>query len=359
MAILFPGSDCPFRLHPDRVLTIKPQKMSRKITRREFVQTTAAAAAVAAVAPLASCTGNAPPYDARGLPTVRLGRTGVTVPRMGFGCGSRWMSVQDDDTALEILEYALEQGLYYWDTAASYGNDRISSEERLGKVLKDHREKVFLVSKTGERDADKAMESIERSLERLGTGYIDLMHVHSIASVEDAEQLGEKGRVLEVLERYRSEGIITHIGFTGHTTAQGMKRAAELYDFEVMMIALNHQDADGSEKFEELPAPYARKKGMGVVAMKVIRPRETVEKLDPADLMHYALSLEEFHMINVGIDSMDVLMADLEILRNFSPMEKERMDQVRMALRPFFRSPHIAWMQPSYRDGWKGTVSLA
>ena len=178
--------------------------MNRKITRREFVQTTAAAAAAATVTPLVSCAAGTSPYDAKGLPTVRLGKTGVTVPRMGFGCGSRWMSVQDNDTALEILEYALDQGLYYWDTASSYGNDRISSEERIGRILKDHREKVFLVSKTGDRDAEKAKESIERSLERLGTDHLDLMHVHSINSVEDAEQLGQKGMVLEVLERYLS-----------------------------------------------------------------------------------------------------------------------------------------------------------
>jgi uncharacterized protein len=333
--------------------------MTRKFTRREFVQTTATAAAAAAIVPLTSCTGTGSPYDAKGLPTVRLGSTGAIVPRMGFGCGSRWMSVQDDDMALEMLEYALDQGLYYWDTAGSYGNDRISSEERIGKILKDHREKVFLVTKTGERDADKARESIEQSLKRLGTDYLDLMHVHSINSVEDAEQLGENGKVLEVLHQYRSEGVIKHIGFTGHTTAAGMKRAAELYDFEVMMIALNHQDPQGNEKFEELPAPFARDKGMGVVAMKVIRPRETIAELDPADLMNYALSLEEFHMINVSIDSMDVLKANLEILRNFSGLEKSSMDRIRAALVPFNRSPHITWMQPSYFDGWKGSVSLA
>ncbi len=141
--------------------------MKKKITRREFVQTSAAAAAAVSVLPAAACSLNKSPYDAKGMPTVKLGKTGVKVPRLGFGCGSRWMGVQSDDAALEILEYALQQGLYYWDTAASYGNDQISSEERIGKILKKHRESVFLVSKTGERDGDKAKESIETSLKRL------------------------------------------------------------------------------------------------------------------------------------------------------------------------------------------------
>jgi len=261
------------------------------------------------------------------------------------------MSVENDDTALEILETALEQGLYYWDTAASYGNDRISSEERIGKILKNHRERVFMVSKTEDREADAARASIERSLKRLGTDHLDLFHVHSILSVEDAEQLGEKGMVMEVLEQYRSEGVIRNIGFTGHSTAEGMKRAAELYDFDAMMMALNHQVPDGSERFEELPAPFARNKGMGVVAMKVIRPRETVEDLAVKELIRYALSLDEFHMINVGMDSMEVLQQNLEILRSFEPMDEAQMDELRLALEPFFRGEGVEWMQPSYVDG--------
>ncbi|MFH0759172.1 MAG: aldo/keto reductase [Bacteroidota bacterium] len=333
--------------------------MKKKITRREFVQTTAVAAASAAILPTAGCAASASPYDAKGFPTVKLGSTGIQVPKMGFGCGSRWMGVADDDKALEILEYALNQGLYYWDTASSYGNDVISSEERIGKILPSYRDKVFLVSKTGDREADQAKESIERSLSRLKTDHLDLLHVHSINSVEDAEQLGEKGKVLEVLHRYKKEGVISHIGFTGHASAAGMKRAAELYDFDVMMMALNHQVSDGTERFEEDPAPFAREKGMGVVAMKVIRPRETVEGLSVSDLIHYALSLDEFHMINVGIDNMEVLQSNIELVRNFQPLDENRMKEIRLALQPFYRGEQLAWMRPGYRDGHMGDFHLA
>ena len=333
--------------------------MKKKITRREFVQTTAVAAASVTIIPTAGCSGPASPYDAKGFPTVKLGSTRIQVPKMGFGCGSRWMGVPDDEKALEILEYALNQGLYYWDTASSYGNDMISSEERIGKILPGLREKVFLVSKTGDRDADKAKESIERSLSRLKTDHLDLLHIHSINSVEDAEQLGEKGKVLEVLHQYKKDGVIRHIGFTGHASAAGMKRAAELYDFDVMMMALNHQVSDGTQHFEEDAASYAFQKGMGVVAMKVIRPRETVEGLLAADLIQYALSLEEFHMINVGIDNMELLKSNIDLIREFKPLEEAKMKEIRLALKPFYRGEHLAWMQPGYRDGQIGDVRLA
>ena len=333
--------------------------MKKNISRREFVQTSAAAAAAVSVLPLTSCSTNSSPYDAKGLPTVILGKSGVKVPRMGFGCGSRWMGVASDDKALEMLEYALQQGLYYWDTAASYGNDIISSEERIGKILKNHREQVFLVSKTGDRDGEKAKESIEKSLKRLQTDHIDLLHVHSITSVEDAEQLGEKGKVLEVLEQYKKEGIIGNIGFTGHASAEGMKRAAELYDFDAMMMALNHQATDGSQEFEGSPANYAFQKGMGVIAMKVIRPRETIEGLDPSDLVNYALSLNQFHMINVGIDNMEVLKSNIQLVKDFLPLNEQKMKEIRIALQPFYRGHRLAWMKPSYKDGWASGLHQA
>ncbi|MEE9463737.1 MAG: aldo/keto reductase, partial [Bacteroidales bacterium] len=316
--------------------------MKKKITRREFVQTTAAASAAVAIAPLAGCSSS--PFDPKGLPTSILGNTGVVVPRLGFGCGSRWMVFENDDEALEIIEYAFNNGLYYWDTAANYGNDQISSEKRVGMALKDRRNKVFLVSKVGEREADEAKVTIERSLERLQTDYIDLLHVHSIQSVEDAEQLGEQGKVLEVLHQYRDQGIIKHIGFTGHTSAAGMKRAAELYDFEVMMIALNHQVPSGEEKFEELPVPFAANKGMGVVAMKVVRPRETVEGLAVSDLVRYALTLDHFTLANIGHSSLEVLKENLALLKEFKPFDKQKMEDLRIALGPFYRHENLPWM---------------
>lgn len=321
------------------------------ISRREFVKTTTAAVAATVIAPAFNCSGSSSPFDAKGLPTSILGKTGVKVPRMGIGLGSRWMGEPDDDKALEILEYAFNNGLYYWDTAASYGNEQISSEERIGRLLKARRQEVFMVTKVGERDADKAKESIERSLKRLQTDYIDLLHIHSIESVEDAESLGNKGKVLEVMHQYRDEGIVKHIGFTGHASAEGMKKAAELYDFEAMMIALNHNVTERVENFEEYAVPFASKKGLGVIAMKVIRPRETIEALDPHDLIRYALSLDRFSVVNIGMDKMEVLKENLDLIRNFKPLPETRMEEIRLALEPFYRHQNLAWMKPGYTDG--------
>ena len=157
--------------------------------------------------------------------------------------------------------------------------------------------------------------------------------------------------MLEVLHDYSDQGIVKHIGFTGHTDAEAMKRAAELYDFEVMMIALNHYVKTGEEQFEEHAVPFAAKKGMGVVAMKVIRPRESVEGLSAEKLIRYALTAEHFSLANIGIDSMEVLKANLDLARNFNPLSPEEMDDMKIALSPFFQHKNVAWMDPAYIDG--------
>ena len=63
-----------------------------------------------------------------------------------------------------------------------------------------------------------------------------------------------------------------------------------------------------------------------------------------------ALTLDEFHMANIGIDNMDVLNSNLEILKNYSPLGEEKMDEVRMALQPFYEGKNLAWMHRDYQD---------
>jgi aryl-alcohol dehydrogenase-like predicted oxidoreductase len=316
-------------------------------TRREFIKTTGAATAGIVLTPIVANSSSA--YDSKGLPTTILGKTGVRIPIMVMGLGSRFMGA-DEDKGLEILETALNSGLYYWDTAADYKNDTQFSEERIGKILKNVRNQVFLSTKVGQRNGEDAKRTVETSLKRLQTDYIDLYQIHSITNEEEVRKFGDKDGVLPVLKKYREEGVIRHIGFTGHTSASAMKLAAEIYDFDTMLIALNHQQK-GKEPFEENPVPFAAGKGMGVLAMKVIRPRETVKGLSPDDLIKYALSLKGVTAAVVGTDSIEVLQKNIATIRSFKPLGDERMKELRGALDPFYKSKTLPWMQPGYYDG--------
>ena len=321
--------------------------MKKGLNRRDFIKTAGLTAAGLALSP--QIQGSQTGFDAKGMPTTKLGKTGVTIPRLILGAGSRFMAVEEDK-GLEILEYALANGLYYWDTANTYTRGDQYSETRLGKILKSRRKEVFLATKVSERSADKAKQAIEDSLKRLQTDYVDLYQIHSVTTEDEVRQFGAKDGVLPVLKKYQEQGIIKHIGFTGHTSANAMKLAAELYDFDAMLIALNHQEK-GKQPFEEHPVPYAASKGMGVLAMKLVRPRETVEGLDPKELIRYALTLKNITAAVIGIDSMDVLRTNIALLKTFEPLSPERMNELHGKLQPFYNNRHLPWMKPEYVDG--------
>ena len=133
-----------------------------------------------------------PNYDAKCFPTRLLGRTGVRVPVIGFGGGSRFCRVEDLEKSLELLNYALDHGLYYWDTAHQYGGKGFKSEERYGLILKYRRCEVFLATKTSERTYDGAMRQLEESLKRLKTDYLDVYQIHAVESMADVEAIGAK-----------------------------------------------------------------------------------------------------------------------------------------------------------------------
>jgi predicted aldo/keto reductase-like oxidoreductase len=327
---------------------MKPLQMNR----RNFIKHTTIAGVSIALPSTWMCTARNSPFHARGLPTRILGKTGVRVPLLTIGTGSRFMRIASDDKKLEILEYGLDHGLFYWDTAAIYKQANTSNygEELLGEILKNRRKEVFLASKVSDRDPELAKQTIENSLSRLHTDYLDLYQVHSIESVEDAKQIGARGGILEVLHKYRDEGVIRHLGFTGHRSGEGMKYAAESYDFETMIIAMNHW-TQWDENPEKQAIPAAARNGLGIIAMKVIRPMDTIENLEPEKLIRYALSLEHISTAVISAGSLDILKKNLEIIKNFEPMQEEDMVQMRVALAPYYQHRNLEWMKPGYVDG--------
>ncbi|HDT13399.1 MAG TPA: aldo/keto reductase, partial [Candidatus Aminicenantes bacterium] len=289
-------------------------------------------------------------YDPKGLPTATLGKTGAAVPRIGIGLGSRFCAVTDEDEALGILEAALDHGFYYWDTAYSYRNKAIVSEERIGRVLERRRKEVFLATKFEDRSYDGVMRELEESLKRLRTDHIDLYQAHLIQSMADLDTMGLPGGALDALRRIKDEKIARFVGFSGHLDAAVMAEAARRHDFDTMLIALNHyQERRGD--FEGGAIPAAASRGLGVMIIKAVRPRETVEGLAAGDLIRYALTLPLVHAAVVGTDSVEVVRSNVALLRDFQPLTPEEMGRLTVKLEPFFAGGALPWMKPGYRDG--------
>ena len=333
-----------------------------EINRRKFIKGTIGATVALAAAPLIqSCSDR---YDAKGLPTVLLGSTGVRVPRILCGLGSRFCHMDSDEQAQEMLHYALDNGFYYFDTAWAYDNTLglppgkkkspiyVTSEERMGPVVNARRKEIFLSTKVTSRDPDEAMRQIETSLKRLQTDHLDQLMIHDVRTMEDVDKLSEKGNLIDIVHRLKEQGLARFIGFSGHANAQAMTTMVERGKFDNMLIAMNHwNEARNPQKRQEMAIPAAKAKGMGVILMKIVRPRETITSLHPTDLIKYALSLEGPDVIVLGMDSIDVVKSNLEILRNFKPMDEEKMKEMAMKLTPFYNHENLPWMQPGYRDG--------
>jgi len=294
-------------------------------------------------------------YDPKGLPTAVLGKTGVVIPKIAIGLGSRFLTIKALDEALEMCNYALDNGLYYWDTAHSYVNNDTGavSEERLGHIVKTRRKEIFLSTKIAARDTEEAKKQIELSLKRLQTDHLDMMKIHAVESSDEVMKICEKGGVLDLFSRMKEEGVTRFIGFSGHGNAGALEAMINTGRFDSMLFAMNHYDANKENRQGTL-IPAAKEHGMGIMLMKTIRPRETIQGLDAKSLLRYALSLEGPSGIAVGMDSKQVVDSNLDLLKNFKPMNSDEMTKFAMILSPFFRHENLEWMRGDYRDGYWG-----
>lgn len=325
----------------------------REFSRRNFIKGTVGAGIVLTGAGLfESCLG----YNAKGLPTVILGRTGVRIPRVGLGLGSRFCEIDNEDTALSLLEHALDNGLYYWDTAWIYENKKNNaiSEERIGKILKSRRNEVFISTKVSSREPKEAMQQIETSLKRLQTDRLDMLNIHNVLTLEDVDRICEKGNLLDILNRMKEEGITRFIGFSGHSNVKAIMTLAERGNFDNVVIAMNHWRAEEHQQRQELAIPAALKKDMGIMLIKAIRPMDTIPGVNPTELVRFALSLKGPSGVIIGMDSKKIVDMNLEILRNFQPMTQQEMSSMTAALTPFFNHQGIQWMHKDYCDGHWG-----
>ncbi len=300
------------------------------ISRREFLETTALGG-VAATSGLGLTAGKG-----NALPSRVLGRTGVRVSILAFGCGSRFLQYKEEDKALEALNRALDLGITYIDTAASYGNGR--SEERVGKVLKTRgKGGLFLATKVNRRKGDEAMRAIEASLKRLQLDQVDLLHIHQLSDEQDLAAIEAKDGVLNVLYKLRDQKVARFIGVTCHKTPAVLKTALERHDFDCTQMALNAGLAvmtDGKGGFEALPMPrgsfeelalpVALRKKMGVTAMKVFAQDKLAAQAPAEKLVRYAMSLPVATAV-IGMPKPEHIEQNVEIARNFRPMSREEM----------------------------------
>jgi len=271
----------------------------------------------------------------RDLPTRRFGRIGLQMPVLGFGTAAMGHAFYEPEPFEEVVNAALAAGIRYFDTAPIYD----VAEERLGAMMSRIRKDIFLVTKTHARTSDEARRDLEASLKRLKTDHVDLAHLHNVGEIATEQAIG-KGGGLEGLLELKRQGVVRHIGCTGHLRPARFIPVIETGQIEVLMVAMNFVDRN-TYKFEEKVLPTARKHDCAIIAMKVYggvtgswdgyknrRPGRLVGDADRQDAVDYALSIPGLTMVIVGFKSLEELRLTIQAVRNFRPLEGPRRDAV-------------------------------
>jgi predicted aldo/keto reductase-like oxidoreductase len=244
--------------------------------RREFLRRGAAAGLGLSLAPLARAWAVPGTEAPRVRRKVKLGSTGLEIPDIGFG-SSRLAGDED------LVRYALDRGIDYFDTAAMYTDGR--AEQTLGRALQGVRDKVLLLSKykAGAGESRQAiMTALEASLRRLRTDHVDIFLNHAVNGLDRLRN----PEWHEFAQRAKEQGKIRFHGFSGHggRLVECVDHAVEHDLAEVMLVAHNFgQDPGFMARLTRnmdfvavqpgLPDALAkaRARGIGVVAMKTLR----------------------------------------------------------------------------------------
>jgi aryl-alcohol dehydrogenase-like predicted oxidoreductase len=256
------------------------------------------------------------------------------VSALGLG-GYHIGKIDSDREAVKLVHAAIEAGVTFLDNAWEYHDGK--SEIRMGKAIRDRRDRVFLMTKvcTHGRDAKVAMRQLEDSLRRLQTDYLDLWQIHECAYYNDPERHFARGGVVSALERARKDGKVRYVGFTGHKDPEiHMEMLSYRFPFDSCQLPLNGFDAT-FRSFEQVVLPELNRQGIAALGMKSFGAGEAVKHkaVTPAEALRYAMSLPVTTTIS-GIDSMRVLRQNLKVAEDFEPMSAAEMRRLRARLAP-------------------------
>ena len=188
-------------------------------------------------------------------PPPRFLAAGPPGPLLGFGAwalgGAGWGAAGDAAEREGAVRHAIDRGITFFDTAPTYGDG--ASETLLGRAVKSRRESVTIATKVGPRDDPRA--SLESSLRRLDSDYVDLVQLH--------EALEGWERRLETLHQLRETGKARAIGLCNATHLQ-IRRALEIAPVVTYQGPYNLLDRDAEERH----LPLCRDCGVGFVAYR-------------------------------------------------------------------------------------------
>lgn len=269
-----------------------------------------------------------------------------------LGLGAMRLPVIDGNDAAvdaaateEMVAYAMEQGINYYDTAWGYHSG--NSETVIGKALgKYPRENFYLATKFPGYDLanmPKVKEIFEKQLEKCGVDYFDFYLFHNVCEMNIDAYLDKQYGIYEYLMEQKRDGRIRHLGFSAHGDLDVMKRFLEAYgkDMEFCQIQLNY--LDWSFQNAEAKVELLKSYNIPVWVMEPLRggklvklPEEQGQRLKaarpeeeiPAWAFRFLQSIPGVTMILSGMSNMEQLQANIRTFGEEKPLAKEEMDML-------------------------------
>lgn len=249
----------------------------------------------------------------------------------------------DEEKTAEMVAYAMEKGINYYDTAWGYHSG--NSETVMGKALSQYdRDSYYLATKFPGYDLsnmDKVEEIFEKQLEKCRVDYFDFYLVHNVCEMNIDAYLDEKYGIYDYLAKQKENGRIRHLGFSAHGSCEVMKRFLDKYgkSMEFCQIQLNwldwsFQNAKGKmELLKEWNLPVwvmeplrggklASLKAEDEAKLKALRPDESV----PAWAFRFLQALPEVTMVLSGMSNMEQLKENIETFEADKPLNQEERD---------------------------------
>jgi len=240
---------------------------------------------------------------------VALGNSGLIVPRIAFGTGSKGWKRESDQTRLgmkkfvELSQYCFDKGIRFFDTADMYG-----SHTYVGAALKVlPREKVTLLTKvmTYRHEGWYEIEPFEKSFERfrseLDTDYFDIFLMHCM---ENGNWPTEYKRYMDGLSEAKQKGLIKTVGISCHSL-EAMSEAASNPWVDILFARINHDGArmDSTPEKVMQVLETARKNGKGVIGMKIFGCGDLAKEVEREKSLNYVIKSGNVHCMTLGMDS--------------------------------------------------------
>jgi predicted aldo/keto reductase-like oxidoreductase len=292
------------------------------------------------------------------MPMVTLGKSGLKVSR--FAVGGYHMAVEGEETAIRIIRRALDLGVNFFDSANTYHNGK--SDEIYGKAITGaDRQKVVLMTKCEKYSKREATSILEKQLRAMKTDYLDLWQCHQVSEHKEVDQILGPGGSLEAFVQAKKEGKVRHIGFTGHRDPSVHLRLLNATDeWETIQMPINLIDPHYLSFIQNV-LPAARKKGLGVIAMKSNAMGEIGKRsVAPIeDCLRFTWS-QDVDVLVSGVQNTGQLEQNVAVLKTMQKLSKQEISVLLHKTKQGKYGPDIerykkkegaASLAPRHRDG--------